>query len=162
MLPTTFTDFFLTSVGASASFIGLLFVALSVVFMRNDGKSADEKLEFRERRLAESSFTGLANIFFLSLMALLPDTNVGYVAIILAFFGIRSALRIFKSREGDIGIAWLLASFAIYGFQIFYAVRIISDPANVANYYAISDLIIILFGGALLRAWELVGMRGEH
>jgi len=156
MPPANFNDFFITCVGASASFIGLLFVAISVVLSRGDSQ-----LEFNDRRLAETAFMALTNIFFISLQAVMPAANIGYIAIIFGLLGIRSAFRIFSHRKEDQAILWFVSSNAVYLFQIFYSIRILMNPTDVGNIYAIASLILILFGGALIRSWELTGIRGK-
>src|SRR5579884_4402005 len=89
-------DFLIACVGASASFIGLLFVALSVVLTRIEENS---ELRFRDRRLAETSFIALADIFFVSISALISISNIGVVSLIAAFFGILNVYRLFSRLE---------------------------------------------------------------
>jgi hypothetical protein len=157
MPPASFNDFFITCVGASASFIGLLFVAISVVLSRGDSQ-----LEFNDRRLAETAFMALANIFFVSLQAVMPAANIGYIAIIFGALGISSAFRIFSYRQGDKAVLWFVSSNLAYLFQIFYSIRLIIHPDDVGDIYALASLILILFGGALVRSWELTGIRGRR
>src|ERR1700679_3635119 len=130
-----FKDFLIACVGASASFIGLLFVALSVVLTR---VGEGNKLKFSDRRLAESAFTALANVFFISLTALIPGANIGWVALIVAFFGFRNVWRLFgrlreeKNREGNqerrSDIFWIVASALVYVAQAGGAINIILYP----------------------------------
>src|SRR5271155_300351 len=93
-----FNDFLIACVGASASFIGLLFVALSLVLARDDDAGVGS-LEFTDRRLAESAFTALANIFFVSLVALMPNTNIGDAAIVMALIGLRNSWGLFTRAK---------------------------------------------------------------
>jgi hypothetical protein len=163
-----FKDFLIACVGASASFIGLLFVALSVVLARGD---AGAELQFNDRRLAESSFTALANIFFVSLAALIAGTNIGYTALIASLFGLRNVWRLVarlretrKTRTAsDIkkDIFWIAGSVVIYAVQGIYAIRIIGKPADVSNLYAMAGILIGLFGVALVRTWKLTGIRAK-
>lgn len=66
-------DFITVSISASASFTGLLFVAVSLI-------AKDKKLTRQQYRhnhlLAEGAFTSLLNIFFLGLAALIPRAPV--------------------------------------------------------------------------------------
>ncbi len=162
-----FKDFLIACVGASASFIGLLFVALSVVLARGDAGG----LKFSDERLAETSFTALSNVFFISLVALIPGTNIGYVALIAALFGFRNVWRLFsrlretRKKEGTAGrtedIIWIVASVIVYAVEAVYAVRIILNPADIANLYIMMSILATLFGTALVRTWELTGVRAR-
>ncbi|HEX4103880.1 MAG TPA: hypothetical protein VHZ04_00135 [Candidatus Paceibacterota bacterium] len=156
MFPASFNSFLLACVEASASLIGLLFVALSLVL----GRAGGDELEFRERRLAETAFTALANAFFLSLDALLPSANIGWIAIIFALIGIRSSYRTFSKRDDSVGtnMTWFIASILIYLIQVVYAVLILQNPSDVSNFYGITTVILILFGVGLLRTWGLLGL----
>jgi hypothetical protein len=160
-----FKDFLIASVGASASFIGLLFVALSVVMGR---KSEDSELEFNDRRLAESAFTAFANVFFVSLVALMPDTNIGWAALVMALIGLNNSWRLFawakkiKAQGGphlEREIFWISASVIVYLLEAIYALGILIHPTSASDLNWITSIIIALFGGGLVRSWELTGIR---
>jgi hypothetical protein len=161
--------FFVACVGASASFIGLLFVALSVVL---GNKDADVELEFTDRRLAESSFTALAIIFFISLDALTPDTNIGYVTLITAFIGLRSSWQLFqrfretRSKGGVISyqkgdVFWFIVSLFIYIAQGICGILIIRNPLDTTYLDYLSGILLWLFGMGLVRSWALTGIRSK-
>ena len=163
-----FKDFLIACVGASASFIGLLFVALSLVLAR---QGTDVELEFTDRRLAESAFTALVNVFFVSLVALIPGNDgIGWAALVVAVIGLRSSWRLFmrlkevikkdpnpldRRRESY----WIAVSLVVYVIQGLYAVRIIMNPMNVSNLNDMMSILLVLFGAGLLRSWELTGIR---
>ena len=161
-------DFLIACVGASASFIGLLFVALSVVLTKNDGNT---ELKFKDRRLAETSFTALADIFFVSLSALISTSNIGIISLVAAFFGILNVRRLFvrlneirkieKRPDWINNLYWIVASIGIYVIQIIYAIKILLNPNNISNYSAMMGIFIALFGIALVRTWELTGIRSN-
>lgn len=162
-----FKDFFIACIGASASFIGLLFVGLSIVLSRTDEGVG---LAFTDRRLAESAFTALVDVFFVSLSALIPGVNLGYPSFILAFFGLRSSLRLFQRfrehRERDdettfrrFEIVWLITSSLVYVVQGYYALRMLVFPMDESNIYATVAVVLTLFGAGLVRSWELMGIR---
>jgi hypothetical protein len=168
MFPASFNSFLIAGVGASASIIGLLFVALSLVLSRGNGEI---ELEFSDRRLAESAFTALANVFFISLWALIPEANeIGYVTVIVAFAGLRSSFYLFKrlreirakhevEEKQGIEITWLIFSLIGYGIEAAYGIRIIMMPTDIGNYYALATILAVLFGAGLIRSWELTGIR---
>ncbi len=162
-----YSDFLITCAGASASFIGLLFVALSVV-LANKGDSME--MEFTDRRLAESAFTSLAVIFFISLCALIPRTNIGYIALIAAFFGVRGSWLLFlhfrsnreqhKNRpQNKSDRFWINVSIAVYLALGIDALLTLIDPANTFYIDIMMLILIWLFGIGLLRAWALTGIR---
>jgi len=166
-----FYDFLIACVGASASFIGLLFVALSLVLARDDDAGVGS-LEFTDRRLAESAFTALANVFFVSLVALMPTTNIGWVALVMALVGLRTAWRLFvqaralkKSERGRYlkqDIFWIAASTLVYLFEGVYAVLLIVHPNSLSDLDVMTSIIIALFATALVRSWQLTGIRTEE
>jgi hypothetical protein len=162
-----YNDFLLTCAGVSASFIGLLFVALSVVLA---GKDDSIEMEFTDRRLAESAFTALAVVFFISLCALIPGANIGYVALIAAFFGMRSSWLLYvhfrrnrKQHENRPHSRsdrfWIYVSLAIYLVLGIGALYIIIIPTNAIGLDVMMAILIWLFGIGLSRAWALTGIR---
>ena len=154
-----FRDFLIACVGASASFIGLLFVALSVVMGRQGNNT---ELAFNDRRLAESAFTALANVFFVSLVALIPSTNIGWPALVMAILGLRTSYRlIVHARKIKTEIFWISTSVLVYSLEAIYAIILIFNPMSNAGLSFIIFILIALFGGGLIRSWELTGIRGE-
>jgi hypothetical protein len=166
-----FHDFLIACVGASASFIGLLFVALSLVLARDDDAGVGS-LEFTDRRLAESAFTALANVFFVSLIALMPATNIGWAALVMALIGMRTAWRLFvqartikKSKQGRYhkqDIFWIAASTLVYVFEGVYAILLLLHPNSTSDLDIMTFVLIALFSTALLRSWQLTGIRAEE
>jgi hypothetical protein len=163
-----YKDFLIACVGASASFIGLLFVALTVVLDRGNRGS---EMEFTDRRLAESSFTALANIFFVSIAGLIPGNNIGFVALIAVIFGLLNVwhlLRRFRqtNERGTFtqtrsNVYWIIYSFIIYGAQAVFAIRLIRDPNSKTDLNSMMGILLALFGLALVRTWDLIGFRSN-
>jgi len=154
MVPANLHDFMIACLGASASFIGLLFVSLSVVLQR----VGDEKLADKDRSLAESSFAGLINIFFIALVAILPHENIGYVCLTVALLGFVNCLRIKHISN------WpsLALSIIIYGTELIFALNLITHKGQTLNVGVFQTIIIALFAISLLRAWGLTGIRTKH
>ena len=73
MVPEGAKEFFVVSTGASATLIGLLFVAIAVEPTSIVGE--ESPVETRSR--ASSAFIALLNVFFISLAGTVPPTNVG-------------------------------------------------------------------------------------
>jgi hypothetical protein len=165
---TLYKDFLITCAGASASFIGLLFVALSVVLANKDRAV---ELEFTDRRLAESAFTSLAIIFFIALCALIPSANLGYIALAAACFGLRSSWLLlvhFKTNRiqhdhranSAADRFWIGVSLAVYFLLALDAAGFIVVPSNTFVIDAMMAILLWLFGMGLTRSWALTGIRG--
>src|SRR5216684_6625106 len=84
MVPEAFHDYFVASTGAGAALVGLLFVAVSIAPERTVMSGAPVE----RQAVATSAYTALLNAFFLSLVALLPQTNLGSAALPLSVIGL--------------------------------------------------------------------------
>jgi hypothetical protein len=159
MLPASMHEFLVASVGASASFIGLLFVALQFVMERAHRSGAIER---RDRLLAESAYLALLSILFISMVGLLPGSNVSLVLCIMGVSGIISTLTsTFRSVKKDEGmyvprplLMVVYAVMAIYGFLLTINV------VHQLNLAVFCTIIFVLYGIGLGRAWALSGL--EH
>src|SRR4051794_40174243 len=90
MVPPEFTNFFLGSVGASATLIGLLFIAISIEPRRFFGREAPAEQQARAAR----AFTALVNVFFVSLGALIPGTHLGYIVLLTSTVALLNTLSV--------------------------------------------------------------------
>jgi hypothetical protein len=162
MVPSDFHDFISASITSAASFIGLIFVALTFIV---DKSGKDEKQLAKESMLAIGSFTALLDIFIVSLVAIEPHTEIGHVMAIMGIIGLSNSWRLIKAGLKS-GVGW--GTFAIstidYAIQIIYGIVIIYSSHHTINpdYYV--TMTILLFSSALGRAWELTGIShpGEH
>ena len=80
MVPSSYNAFFTAIATGAAALIGLLFVAVSV----RDETIFGPKAVAGGSALAITAFTGLVNSLLVSLLALIPQDNVGYGAAIIA------------------------------------------------------------------------------
>jgi len=167
VVPTSFINFFAASAGASAALIGLLFVAISIMPERIISQQAAP-----ERRVtAVNIFAGLLNGFFISLAALIPQTNLAYVVIILAPLSAYSSLRLivgyFQSlwrAHEHIGIPVMIrrlvltvASIFIYACEIWWAIEVFSGGfSGHSAYVFLAYLLLGVYTSGLTRAWGLV------
>jgi hypothetical protein len=154
MVPADLRDFFIGSLGASASFIGLLFVGLSVVLQ----KLGNDKLADTDRILAESSFLSLINIFFVSLVAILPNASIGDVSLVMSILGILSCWRLRNYSH----IVSIIISAIVYVIELIFAIVILKHPNQNLNMPLLETVMITLFSISLFRAWGLTGIRGEQ
>jgi hypothetical protein len=162
MIPGQFITFFAASLTADGALIGLLFVAIAIepdqIFQ---GKN-------QERELAASgAFTSLVNAFMISLLALIPDINVGWGIIFVAGFSLLNIMihTADKLRRGQRtfgrSLFYTISALLLYGLEIFYSIQLIVQPRN--NLDALYTLIFVLvatYAVALTRAWTLLG--GEN
>jgi small-conductance mechanosensitive channel len=147
-------DLFSASVGASAALMGLLFVAISLAPHRVFGAAADA----RKRSDADAAFTALANVFFTSLAALLPQDGTRAVIGVAAVTIVRlvvakvTLLRRYPGRQSWRHLGAI--SLALYALEGVAAARTaatgVLDPALVY-------VVFGLYGYALGVAWQLLG-----
>lgn len=156
MVPDALIGYFAAATAAAGALIGLLFVAISLKPEDIFGESA----QATPRRLAESSFTALVNAFFVSLIAIIPGTNLGWVAGIMALLSLYSTLarRVRSPDASDIGVLAFAA--VIYLGQLGIGVALIVVPGNTDLVYKLAYLTVAAFAIALARAWAL--MTGHH
>jgi hypothetical protein len=94
MVPSEYDAYLGAVATAAAALVGLLFVAVSV---RNDtifGRNAVPGGE----ALAISAFGGLVNAFVVALLGLIPKTNIGETAVIMAVLSVLSTIRLQRRR----------------------------------------------------------------
>jgi hypothetical protein len=161
MVPSEYTNFFVTAATSGGALIGLLFVAISLAPERIVLASAP----IESRVVAASTFTALLNAFFISLGALLPNTNLGWFAISFGIIGIfdslnqgRTLLIPWPSWQNVLRRTWLTGiSLFLYIVELVCSIQLLSSPTNEApvSYVALSVLVIYII--TLIRAWELLG-----
>jgi hypothetical protein len=166
MVPEGLREFFAVSAGASATLLGLLFVAIAV-----EPKSiVGEHSPVESRSRASSAYTALLNVFFISLFGTIRGSGLGVVPLILAAVGLANALSIgaklwressHRSKVLSSGVGLLLVSTIVYALELWFAWRIAKDPANAAQMYNLAHVLIALYAVALGRAWELLGAREQ-
>lgn len=161
MVPLTFHDFFTGCATIAGALIGLLFVALSVSAEYLTGANA--RIDHQVR--AAAAFSALVNTLVLSLFALLPGTDLGTVAIILATVGLGTmiALVIALAREGRRftrgDFYMFLILLVLYGLQLANAIRLEQMPHRVNLVVNQGELAVCFFLFGIARAWQLVGAR---
>lgn len=163
MVPDTFFSFFIASTGAGAALIGLLFVAISIAPEHMVAETAPVERQMR----ATSAFTALFNAFFVSLVALIPNTNIGGVGVTMGVIGLINSVGIARQlvrhergwRALTRGAFLLAASFVLYGLQTWYSVVLLQNYRTEGAVLLLAFLMIVAFGIGLSRAWELLGAR---
>jgi hypothetical protein len=166
LVPEGLREFFAVSAGASATLLGLLFVAIAV-----EPKSiVGERSPVESRSRASSAYTALLNVFFISLFGTIRGSGLGIVPLILAAVGLANALSIGarlwrdsprRRRALSSGVGLWLASTGVYAIELWFAWQIARDPGNAAQMYNLAHVLIALYAVALGRAWELLGAREQ-
>jgi len=161
-----YESFFTASAGASAAILGLLVVALSVV------NADDANTTTRELRtvLAGSAFVVLVNIFFVSIVALTGGPVVfGLASVAMATIGLLATRRLIPrakragnfsrdSRTRSLNIAFATISVVGYSAQLGLAAALLADTHSAALQRALVLVIVVFYGSALGRAWEVTGI----
>jgi hypothetical protein len=90
LVPEGLREFFTASTGASATLLGLLFIAIAV-----EPKSiVGEQSPVESRSRASSAYTVLLNIFFISLLGTIRTSGLGFLSVVLAAVGLANTLGI--------------------------------------------------------------------
>jgi hypothetical protein len=158
---TSYTQFFSGTATVAGALVGLLFVALSISPERLRGTTASVE----HQAIAATAFTALVDALFVSLIGLEPGGGLRYGAIALGGLGLTSscglAVRLWRARGAEtLSRRWpYLLSFII----AVYAAQVISG-LTVGSASGEADLTVtfvyIMFGTAISRSWELLGLRG--
>jgi hypothetical protein len=166
LVPEGLREFFAASTGASATPLGLLFIAIAV-----EPKSiVGEQSPVESRSRASSAYTALLNVFFISLLGTIRTSGLGHVSLILAAVGLANTLGIGaklwresprRRRVLSSGVGLLLGSTVVYTLELWYAWQIVKDPGNTAQIYTLAYLLVALYAVALGRAWEVLGARQQ-
>lgn len=159
-----YRGFFAASAGASAAFIGLLFVALSFI----DDERTSQQVKNWRRILASSSFSQLANIFFVSLAGLLPGAHaVALTGCIMAVLGLTVSVRLLprtvnQQRTGRTTPTLLgVAATGVYVLQLVSGLLLLQQRGSQAAWDCFILAIMLLYAGALARAWEITGVKNQ-
>jgi len=166
LVPEGLREFFAVSTGASATLLGLLFVAIAV-----EPKSiVGEQSPVESRSRASSAYTALLNVFFISLFGTIRGSSLGVLLLILAAVGLANALSIGVklwrasprgSRVLSSGVGLWLVSTVVYSLELWFAWQIARDPGNTAQMYNLAHVLVALYAVALGRAWEILGAREQ-
>ena len=161
-----YESFFIASAGASAAILGLLVVAVSIV------NADDANPTTRELRtvLAGSAFVVLVDVFFVSLVTLTGGPVVfGVSSIVMAIVGLIATRELIPraKRAGNfassfrnrrLNLAFASISVGGYSAQLGLAVALLVNTGSAALQRALVLVIVVFYGSALGRAWEVTGI----
>jgi len=152
VIPSNYMGYFQAASQAAGALIGLLFVVIAL----RPGKIVGARADPVARGLAASSFTGLVDAFFVSLLVLIPGRNHGVGVAIMAVLSLYHTLRLHLGLRGARHIVIFVASLLAYGFQLFIAVAFVLHPHDAGLVDDLTGVLIAAFGVALSRAWQLL------
>lgn len=171
MIPDQFANFFVASAGAGAALIGLLFVAISI---RPENTLGDRAHPLR-KGVASGAFTALTNAFFVSMFALIPQSNLGVVALFVGLIdvlvtvrlgrGLRRGPRRAREEEPSWGAWWrmvvtLVLTAGIYAYEAMMGATLLRQPHDSGAVVGLCYVMILVYAIGLGRAWELLGGPG--
>jgi hypothetical protein len=170
MVPESFETFFLATAGAGGAFVGLLFIAVSIVPQRTFDPHAVTGVQ--HQRLAEATFLTLFNGFAVSCVALIPGVDVGWIALVLGGVAVLIAVQLvgFLARSHRHVVSgrppWLhrlrvvslsLVATLLYAIEGLVGLRLILLPEDVDALRWLAAIVISIYTLGMLRAWTLLG-----
>lgn len=163
MVPPDYAGYFMTMAAVGATLFGLIFVVISIA--PESITTASAPLERQVR--ASTAYSALINPLIISLYALVPHQQIGTAVLVLSLVGLINTLimtltllhQSVQWRARVRNLPFILLGFLIYGYETFYAVRLLQSATDSAALNALADLLIIISIFGVARAWELVGIR---
>jgi hypothetical protein len=156
MVPSSYNAYFTALATGAAALIGLLFVAVSV---RDETIFGPRAIPGGEA-LAITAFTGLVNSLLIALLALIPQDNLGYGAIILAVLSSWSIIQLHNRLHWAKNTIVLSAAVITYMVQLGYGVVLLIHPHESSAVNNISYVAFATVVYSLQRAWSL--LQGKH
>jgi hypothetical protein len=152
VVPSNYASFFDATSQAAGALIGLLFVVIAL----RPGPILGLRADSTSRGLAVSTFTGLVNAFFVSLLALIPGHNIGIGAAIVATISLYHTVHLHLGRPGARHVVIFLASLLAYGTELCFAIAFALHPHDLDLVTYLAFVVIGCFSVALSRAWTLM------
>lgn len=153
MVPPGYTSYFAATATAAAALIGLLFVAVSFRDEAVFGKNAMPGGE----PLAITAFAGLVNSFVVALLALLPGTNIGVAASVMAVLSLfsvgRLQRRLHSQRQQVLVLPLTLIA---YTAQLAIGIDLLAHRHDSAQVQNLAIVIFVSLVVSLQRAWSLL------
>lgn len=161
MVPDDFREFFVAAAGAAGALVGLLFVAISVASEPVVGPTASVRQQVR----AATALLTLLSPLVIALVALIPDTDVGYASATYGGLGLLFVAASVRRLHGTTGGVELRAALAlvglsvVMGLEVWGGVRLVLTPEDVGGLNVVAAAVIASLAYGITRAWELVGAR---
>jgi hypothetical protein len=163
MIPPEYLSFFSTMAAVGATLFGLIFVAISIVpeSVATPNTSLDRQVR------ATTSYLALLNPLMISLWALIPHQQIGFVSISMGILGLLNTLGMVLTLIRSPGPSvprfrhslFILAGFFLYGSESYFAFHLIQSPADNVSLFFLADFLVVISIFGVIRAWELIGMQ---
>ena len=166
MVPPDFATFFAVMAGVGATLFGLIFLTVS---MKPESALVANAPVMQQVQVA-SSYTALLNPLVISLIVLVPQNHIGLVTLIMSSIGLINTLfmslsllrGVYSWSEGLRRGVFSLGSFLLFGFEIFYAIRLSLSPTDLSSLDNLTICLVIIYLYGIARAWDLIGARQFH
>jgi hypothetical protein len=158
-----YRDLFAATAGAAGALTGLLFVAMSVA----SGRALVAGPRVIRQIRGSAALLAFSNTLAIALFGLVPGTNIGYPAVVVAIIGIvfiAAAIRSIaashaspaqvRSQTGLIMIL-LLICFS----ELIAGVVLLGNPASTTSVQVIGYAVVTSMLVGIGRAWEFIGER---
>ena len=163
MVTGDYRDLFTTAATAAGALTGLLFVAMSVTSQRALVSGPPVIRQIR----ASAALLAFTNTLAISLFGLVPDTNIGYPAVVVAVIGIMftaAAIRsILASRASPAQIrnqtGLIVILLLICVTELVAGVILLANPASISSVQTIGYAVVTSTLVGIGRAWEFIGER---
>ncbi len=166
MVPNDLTSYFSTMATVGGTLVGLIFIAISIF----PETTIEAKAPLDRQTKVASSFTALLNPLIISLFALIPRDNIGYVTLILGILDLLTNIVIsaYLLQQKDATsnsirkLAFIIGGFVLYIYEIVIGIRLFYGPGDAGAMQALNILLIIVYIFGVSRAWEVLGARQFH
>ncbi len=158
MIPSNYLGYFQAASQAAAALLGLLFVVIVLKPGRIVGPHANPVA----KGLAGSTFTGLVDAFFISLLALIPGHKLGIGAAIMAVLSLYHTLHLHLGLRGAWHITIFVVSLLAYGLQLCLAIAFVLNPLDTGLVTDLTFTLIFAFALALTPRLAAAAKRGRH
>lgn len=163
MVPPDYSVYFMTMAAVGGTLFDLIFVVISI----DPASIATTSVPLERQVRASTAYSALLNPLIISLFALVPHQQIGTVVILLSLIGLINTLIMVVSLLHNAvqwsvrfrNIPFILVGFVLYGFETYYAVRLLQSPTDSSALNALTGWLIGLSVFGVARAWELVGIR---
>jgi hypothetical protein len=170
MVPADFANFFAVMAGVGATLFGLIFLVISIKPEIINAENTGENISVMRQVQVASSYIALLNPLVISLLALVPHATIGTVTLIMSAIGLVNTIIMGVNLLQDAtnwakklkSVFFTCGSLVIFGFEIFYARRLVVAPGDLSALYDLTTLLVIIYLYGIARAWDLVGARQFH
>ena len=163
MVTGDYRELFATAAAAAGALTGLLFVAMSVTSQRALVSGPPIIRQIR----ASAALLAFTNTLAISLFGLVPGTNIGYPAIVVAVIGIMftaAAMRSILASHASPAvirnqIELIVILVLVCVTELVAGVIVLANPASTSSVQIIGYAVVTSTLVGIGRAWEFIGER---